>query len=124
VVHARHNLDRLVVADGLGAGLFRSVAHHVRFMAARAVKKMPTARNIAMAWMAVSLIGAIGFGVLGCAYTQRNGIVLEDPETLFILLAETLFPAIITGFLFAMSAIVIVSLVTEATGEFRPVATG
>jgi SSS family solute:Na+ symporter len=63
--------------------------------------------------MAISLIGAIGVGVLGRAYTQRNGIVLDDPETIFILLAETLFPALITGFLFAALLAAIMSTVSS-----------
>jgi SSS family solute:Na+ symporter len=59
------------------------------------------------------LIGAIGVGILDRAYVVRNGITLEDPETIFILLAETLFPALITGFLFAALLAAIMSTVSS-----------
>jgi SSS family solute:Na+ symporter len=85
----------------------------VRFMAVRSVREVATARNIAMAWMAISLIGAIGVGILGRAYVVRSGITLADPETIFILLAETLFPALITGFLFAALLAAIMSTVSS-----------
>jgi SSS family solute:Na+ symporter len=77
------------------------------------VREVATARNIAMAWMAISLIGAIGVGILGRAYVVRSGITLADPETIFILLAETLFPALITGFLFAALLAAIMSTVSS-----------
>ncbi|NBC14758.1 MAG: sodium/proline symporter PutP [Gammaproteobacteria bacterium] len=96
-----------------GLGYFGQPHIIVRFMAVRSVKEVPTARNIAMAWMGISLIGAIGVGILGRAYVERNGIVLEDAETIFILLAETLFPAIITGFLFAALLAAIMSTVSS-----------
>jgi SSS family solute:Na+ symporter len=96
-----------------GLGYFGQPHIIVRFMAVRNVKEVATARNIAMAWMAIALIGAIGVGILGRAYVERNGIVLEDAETIFILLAETLFPAIITGFLFAALLAAIMSTVSS-----------
>jgi SSS family solute:Na+ symporter len=96
-----------------GLGYFGQPHIIVRFMAVRSVKEVPTARNIAMAWMGISLIGAIGVGILGRAYVERSGIVLEDAETIFILLAETLFPAIVTGFLFAALLAAIMSTVSS-----------
>lgn len=96
-----------------GLGYFGQPHIIVRFMAVRSVEEVPTARNIAMGWMGISLLGAIGVGILGRAYVVRNGIVLEDAETIFILLAETLFPAIITGFLFAALLAAIMSTVSS-----------
>ncbi|MDX6752231.1 sodium/proline symporter PutP [Geminicoccaceae bacterium 1502E] len=96
-----------------GLGYFGQPHIIVRFMAVRTVREVPTARNIAMAWMAISLAGAIGVGMLGRAYVERSGITLEDPETIFILLAETLFPALITGFLFAALLAAIMSTVSS-----------
>lgn len=96
-----------------GLGYFGQPHIIVRFMAVRSVREVATARNIAMAWMAISVIGAIGVGILGRAYVVRNGIALEDPETIFILLAETLFPALITGFLFAALLAAIMSTVSS-----------
>ncbi|MCO5123108.1 MAG: sodium/proline symporter PutP [Rhizobacter sp.] len=96
-----------------GLGYFGQPHIIVRFMAVRSVREVATARNIAMGWMAISLIGAIGVGILGRAYVERSGIVLEDPETIFILLAETLFPALITGFLFAALLAAVMSTVSS-----------
>ncbi|MEZ5861846.1 MAG: sodium/proline symporter PutP [Geminicoccaceae bacterium] len=96
-----------------GLGYFGQPHIIVRFMAVRTVAEVPTARNIAMGWMGISLLGAIGVGVLGRAYVERSGLVLEDPETIFILLAETLFPAMITGFLFAALLAAIMSTVSS-----------
>jgi len=96
-----------------GLGYFGQPHIIVRFMAVRSVREVATARNIAMGWMAISLIGAIGVGILGRAYVERSGIVLDDPETIFILLAETLFPALITGFLFAALLAAVMSTVSS-----------
>ncbi|MCB1800069.1 MAG: sodium/proline symporter PutP [Gammaproteobacteria bacterium] len=96
-----------------GLGYFGQPHIIVRFMAVRTVGDIPTARNIAMAWMGISLIGAIAVGILGRAYAERNGILLGDAETIFILLAEKLFPAIITGFLFAALLAAIMSTVSS-----------
>lgn len=96
-----------------GLGYFGQPHIIVRFMAVRRVEEVPTARNIAIAWMGISLLGAVGVGLLGRAYVERSGLVLEDPETIFILLAETLFPALITGFLFAALLAAIMSTVSS-----------
>lgn len=96
-----------------GLGYFGQPHIIVRFMAVRSVAEVSTARNYAMSWMGISLIGAIGVGIFGRAYVERSGLTLADPETIFILLAETLFPALITGFLFAALLAAIMSTVSS-----------
>ncbi len=96
-----------------GLGYFGQPHIIVRFMAVRSVREVPTARNIGMTWMAISLAGAIGVGIFGRAYVERNGLTIEDPETIFILLADTLFPAIVTGFLFAALLAAVMSTVSS-----------
>ena len=96
-----------------GLGYFGQPHIIVRFMAVRSVREVPVARNIAMAWMGISLAGAIGVGIFGRAYAVRSGITVADPETIFILLADTLFPALITGFLFAALLAAIMSTVSS-----------
>ncbi len=96
-----------------GLGYFGQPHIIVRFMAVRSVADVAIARNIAMIWMGFSLLGAIGVGILGRAYVERSGIRLGDEETIFILLAETLFPAIITGLLFAALMAAIMSTVSS-----------
>ena len=66
-----------------------------------------------MSWMAISVAGAIGLGILGRAYSERNGIVVDDPETIFIVLAELLFHPLVTGFLYAALLAAIMSTISS-----------
>ncbi len=96
-----------------GLGYFGQPHIIVRFMAVRSVSDVKAARNIGMSWMGVALIGAIGVGIAGRAYIERNGLALEDPETIFILLANTLFHPLITGFLLAALLAAIMSTISS-----------
>ena len=96
-----------------GLGYFGQPHIIVRFMAVRE-GGIPAARNIGMSWMFVALVGAIGVGLAGRAYVERNpGIALEDPETIFILLANTLFHPLVTGFLLAALLAAIMSTISS-----------
>lgn len=96
-----------------GLGYFGQPHIIVRFMAIRRPEDMPAARNIAMAWMAICLAGAIGVGLAGRAYVESRGIVLKDPETVFILLANVLFHPLLTGFLYAALLAAIMSTISS-----------
>ncbi|NVD27906.1 sodium/proline symporter PutP [Parasphingorhabdus flavimaris] len=96
-----------------GLGYFGQPHIIVRFMAIRSVPQVATARNIGMSWMGVALLGAIGVGITGRAYVEMNGLTLEDPETIFILLANTLFHPLITGFLLAALLAAIMSTISS-----------
>ncbi len=96
-----------------GLGYFGQPHIIVRFMAIRSVPAVATARNIGLSWMAVALIGAIGVGIAGRAYTEANAIVVEDPETIFIVLATLLFNPLVTGFLLAALLAAIMSTISS-----------
>ena len=96
-----------------GLGYFGQPHIIVRFMAIRSVADVPTARNIGMSWMAISLIGAISLGVFGRAYAVRTGLNVSDPETIFILLADLLFHPLVTGFLYAALLAAIMSTISS-----------
>mgnify|MGYP000244584053 CR=1 FL=1 len=96
-----------------GLGYFGQPHIIVRFMAIKRVEDMPVARRIGMSWMVVCLLGAIGVGIAGRAYATRNGIAIEDPETIFIVLADLLFHPLVTGFLFAALLAAIMSTVSS-----------
>ncbi|TMV94677.1 sodium/proline symporter PutP [Thioclava sp. BHET1] len=96
-----------------GLGYFGQPHIIVRFMAVRSVADVPKARNIGMAWMAISLIGAICVGIFGRAYAERNGLNIADPETIFIVLSNLLFNPLITGFLYAALLAAIMSTVSS-----------
>ena len=103
----------IVSAVTWGLGYFGQPHIVVRFMAIKRVEDMPVARRIGMSWMVVCLLGAIGVGIAGRAYAQRNGVAVEDPETIFIVLAGLLFHPLITGFLFAALLAAIMSTVSS-----------
>ncbi|MGM0542505.1 MAG: sodium/proline symporter PutP [Pseudomonadota bacterium] len=96
-----------------GLGYFGQPHIIVRFMAIRTLKDVPIARNIGMSWMAISLIGAVSLGIFGRAYAVRNGMDIEDPETIFIILAELLFHPLITGFLYAALLAAVMSTISS-----------
>jgi len=96
-----------------GLGYFGQPHIIVRFMAIKSVAQVSTARNIGMSWMAVALIGSIGVGIAGRAFIERNGIPMDDPETIFIMLADLLFHPLITGFLLAALLAAIMSTISS-----------
>ena len=96
-----------------GLGYFGQPHIIVRFMAIRSVREVATARNIGMIWMGVALVGALGVGIAGRALVESQGLVLEDSETIFILLANTLFHPLITGFLLAALLAAIMSTISS-----------
>lgn len=97
-----------------GLGYFGQPHIIVRFMAVRSVKEVPTARNIGMSWMLISLAGAVGLGVFGRAFIERNpDVTLADPETLFIVLSNLLFHPLITGFLYAALLAAVMSTISS-----------
>jgi len=59
------------------------------------------------------LLGALATGLVGAAYVVRTGAPLEDPETIFVLLAELLFDPLITGFLLAALLAAIMSTISS-----------
>ncbi len=102
-----------VSATAWGLGYFGQPHIIVRFMAVRSVSDVPKARNIGMGWMAISVLGAIGLGIFGRAYITRNGIIIGDPETIFIVLANLLFHPLVTGFLYAALLAAIMSTISS-----------
>ena len=96
-----------------GLGYFGQPHIIVRFMAIATVEKVAAARRIAMSWMGIALVGSIGSGLAGRAYVERNGLAVDNPETIFIVLAELLFHPLITGFLLAALLAAIMSTISS-----------
>ncbi|WP_125720837.1 sodium/proline symporter PutP [Pseudoalteromonas rubra] len=103
----------IISAMSWGLGYFGQPHIIVRFMSVRSVKDMPTARRIGMSWMLVATMGAITTGLFGAAYAHENGIVVEDPETIFLILSELLFHPLIAGFLLAAILAAIMSTISS-----------
>lgn len=70
-----------------------------RFMAAESAEKLVSARRIAMSWMIVVLFGSVTTGLAGIAYFAASP--LENPETVFIALSQSLFNPWIAGIITA-----------------------
>jgi solute:Na+ symporter, SSS family len=96
-----------------GLGYFGQPHIIVRFMAIDKVKNVPRAAAFGMGWMGIALAGSIGLGLAGRAYVERNGLVVEDPETIFIVLAQLLFHPAVTGFLYAALLAAIMSTISS-----------
>ncbi len=96
-----------------GLGYFGQPHIIVRFMAVRSVKDIPTARNIGMGWMIISLIGALMTGFAGRAYVQKTAMSLNDPETIFLVFTEFLFHPLVSGFLLAAILAAIMSTISS-----------
>jgi SSS family solute:Na+ symporter len=95
-----------------GLGYFGQPHIIVRFMAIRE-GGVKAARNIGLTWMFFALVGALGVGLAGRAHVEMNGLTLENPETIFILLANTLFHPFVTGFLLAALLAAIMSTISS-----------
>jgi sodium/proline symporter len=85
-----------------GLGYFGQPHILVRFMAARSLPDITTARNVCMIWMILCLTGAIAVGLLGRAFfINHPELLLADPELVFLELAHLLFNPWIAGILLA-----------------------
>ena len=103
----------VISAAAWGLGYFGQPHIIVRFMAIRDVRDLPTARRINIGWMAVSLAGAVATGLIGAVWATRSGATVADPETIFIILARTLFHPLVTGFLLAAILAAIMSTISS-----------
>jgi SSS family solute:Na+ symporter/sodium/proline symporter len=103
----------MISAAAWGLGYFGQPHIIVRFMAISSVDEIPTARRIGIGWMIFCLIGAMLVGLAGAAYVRSKGVQLDDPETIFIFLSNTLFHPLVTGFLLAAILAAIMSTISS-----------
>lgn len=97
-----------------GLGYFGQPHIIVRFMAIRSVKDVPTARNIGISWMLLSLAGAMLTGFTGIAYVnQHPEMTLKDPETIFLVFSQILFYPLVAGFLLAAILAAVMSTISS-----------
>ncbi|MGW8003529.1 sodium/proline symporter PutP [Staphylococcus shinii] len=96
-----------------GLGYFGQPHIIVRFMSIKSIKQLPTARRFGISWMAISLLGAVGVGLVGITFVNSSGVELKDPETLFILMGQILFHPLVGGFLLAAILAAIMSTISS-----------
>ena len=84
-----------------GLGYFGQPHILVRFMAADSIKTIPNARRIGMAWMILTLAGAVAVGFFGIAYfaghPELAGPVTQNGERVFLELVKILFNPWVAG---------------------------
>ncbi|UNK72622.1 sodium/proline symporter PutP [Microbacterium sp. H1-D42] len=96
-----------------GLGYFGQPHIIVRFMALRSPQEAKSARRIGITWMIVSLVGAIISGLVGIAYMAANGIDLADPETVVLVMAQTLLHPFVAGLVLAAVLAAIMSTISS-----------
>ncbi|MFE3325843.1 sodium/proline symporter PutP [Streptomyces sp. NPDC059176] len=79
-----------------GLGYFGQPHILARFMGIRSIRAIPTARRIGTGWVVVVLGGATLVGLVGIG---RIGTQLPDPDTVYIVLSQTLLNPWIAGVL-------------------------
>ena len=84
-----------------GLGYFGQPHIMARFKAVRSTAELPVARRIAISWTLLCMAGALLVGFAGIIYTRQAGLLLDDPEAIFMLLVNTLFHPVIAGILLA-----------------------
>ncbi len=86
----------------------------VRFMAMRTPQDATAGRRIGIGWMILTALGAIATALVGIAYFQQNpDLSLGNPETVFLLLSQTLFHPFIAGLVLASVLAAIMSTISS-----------
>ncbi|WP_209124135.1 sodium/proline symporter PutP [Alkalihalobacillus sp. BA299] len=91
-----------------GLGYFGQPHILTRFMSIRSASEIPKARLIAVVWVVLSLIGA---GFVGLVGITQFDTPLENPESIFIILVQTLFNPWVAGILLAAILAAIMSTI-------------
>ncbi|MFY9190334.1 MAG: sodium/proline symporter PutP [Lawsonella sp.] len=109
----------LAIISALGWGLGYVGQPHiiVRFMAIRSPKEATYGRRVGISWMTLSVLGAIGTGLVGVAYLHKNGIELtgskQAAETVFLVMGQMLFHPFVAGLVLAAVLAAIMSTVSS-----------
>lgn len=104
----------IISAAAWGLGYFGQPHIVVRFMALRSPKDAPTGRRIGISWMLITVIGAVLTALVGIAYFQQNPeLSLEDPEAVFLALAQAFFHPFIAGIVLAAVLAAIMSTISS-----------
>ncbi|MGV9193669.1 sodium/proline symporter PutP [Microbacterium sp. MC2] len=103
----------IISALAWGLGYFGQPHIIVRFMALRNPREAKTARRIGMSWMIVSLVGAVFSGLVGIGYMASQGIDLGDPETVVLVMSQTLLHPFVAGLVLAAVLAAIMSTISS-----------
>lgn len=98
-----------------GLGYFGQPHIIVRYMALRSPAEAKQARRIGIGWMALSVFGAGGTAIVGIALNNAGIIHISEGkhESVFIITGQTLFSALIAGFMLAAILAAIMSTISS-----------
>ena len=92
----------LVSCLAWGLGYFGMPHIIVRYMAIKNPDEVRIARRVGTAWIVIALIGAALIGMIGHAWAVDNGIVINNPERIFLeIIGSGIFATFIAGILYA-----------------------
>lgn len=109
----------LISALAWGLGYFGQPHIIVRFMALRSPKEATRARNIGIGWMILCVAGAGLTALAGRAMSAKNMIPDlttgegNPQETVFLVMGQNLFPALLAGFMLAAILAAVMSTVSS-----------
>ncbi len=103
----------VISAVAWGLGYFGQPHIIVRFMALRSPQDAKVGRRIGISWMILTAGGAVMTGLVGVAYATVEGRQLDNPETVFLVLAELLFHPLVAGLVLAAVLAAIMSTVSS-----------
>jgi sodium/proline symporter len=107
------NIDTITIISLLswGVGYFGQPHILVRFMAIKQSRTMKVSQKICMLWMILSLIGAFCVGLFGkFLFVSKDAI---NPESIFLLAADRLFPEWLAGIVLAAVLSAIMSTISS-----------
>lgn len=90
------NIVGIISLLGWGLGYFGQPHIISKYMAIKNVSDIKIATRIAITWMTISMIAAALVGLFGFAFFLENPV--KNHETIFIIASQTLFPAVVMGF--------------------------
>ncbi|GAA4771398.1 sodium/proline symporter PutP [Citricoccus nitrophenolicus] len=104
----------IVSALAWGLGYFGQPHIIVRFMALRSAQDAVAGRRIGVAWMALCAVGAVLTALAGIAYFHAHpDLTLNDPETVFLVLAQILFHPLVAGLVLAAVLAAVMSTISS-----------
>ncbi|MCZ2264670.1 sodium/proline symporter PutP [Isoptericola sp. QY 916] len=103
----------VISALAWGLGYFGQPHIIVRFMAMRSPQDAPAGRRIGISWMVVTAVGAVTTGLVGLAYANLEGLQIDNPETVFLVLAQLLFHPLVAGLVLAAVLAAIMSTISS-----------
>ena len=103
----------ILSAAAWGLGYFGQPHIIVRFMALRSPADAKAGRRIGISWMVLSSLGAIVTGFAGFAYFYERGETLDNPETVFLQLAQIMFHPFIAGIVLAAVLAAVMSTISS-----------